>query len=506
MFMMLDTPKDKLIKELAAFITVNVTECTQKNAMDIAKWAVQSYQEQTGVEINQDNCADVMAQILKYDLVCFIVDDIQYKKLIQELISCNNSMNSEIYQSSNRLLIWYIKSKTALNDGLIINLTEVLWKRVIKRIKLFPNLQHNPGSKRLYNLLIEIFLSYTTSQTVQGLRQRIGVAENVAVNHIFTKALNGDQVCISILKDYLLEKLPPICLHEYQEVYPNEYQSLKSDIKPLVETIIQMVLEDILSKSIKYIPKFNKNFLLFIQKEYLETKPDQKIYTFSLNEMLIGLEDERIDKVNDECAIQERLKIKALTRMFELVLRCGGFPHEQLCYLFLEYLTTKPSAMIESNLHNIELAELRDLFWNKIAARLSRYDFESQKYLILLNPLDIRLKLEINQLPKFRRKFPSAIGGLEIGKTKLSNYNNIAGRSMNLAISLWKRNVHRALSGLSLPDTEKMVNSSSIDDHFNIWINNRRERCKLKDIVPCGGENGTGCMVCEMKQPVTQKI
>jgi hypothetical protein len=500
-----ENPKDKLIKGLAAFVRVNTIECTQKNAADIAKWAVQRYQEQTGAEVNQMNWAAVMPQIIDRDLACLKVDDIKQEKLIRKFVAANYSPDSEIYQSCNHLLIWFIKSKTGMNDSLTLNLVEVLWEKVIQCFRSLPNSQCNLGCRRLHNLLIKKFLNYTTAQTSLGPRQRIGMAENLAVNRIFTKAIHENQASISILKDYLYEKLPPI--------FSKEYQGPEPEIHQLVNTVIPQVLHDIVTKKCNYDPEIQKSFLVFVLKNYLEIRPIQIEYPYNIDDMIIGKEDQKIDEViaKDEFRAQRSVKLNTLTEVFGLVLRCGGYPHEQLSYLFIDFLATKPDKMVEKGLHETALNELRESFWHQIGNRLSQYYFDSQKFLIFLDPLDRRLKMKVNTLTSLvnnnEGKIAVPVKAMDIAQTRLSDYHTFSKRDINMAISFWKDNVRQSLArvlGVPSLDFNKMIYSPALDKTFKVRRKISRNQCKLKEIAPCGGEKGTGCLVFEVVK--TQRL
>jgi hypothetical protein len=496
-----ENPKDQLINEIAASVRVNVIECTPKNAVDIAKLAVQHYQEQTGVKIDQTNCLTAKVQIMERDLACLNLSDATQARLIRKFITTNFSPESELYQSCNHLLIWFIQSKIGMNESLTVHLAEVLWEKAITRFKMAANPQPDLGSQRLYNLLIKNFLNYITAQTNQGPRQRAGVAENLAINRLYPKVFNGDLQSISILKEYLYGKLLPIFYKEYQSPWPETQQ--------LVDTVVQQVLHDIETKECIFDPETKKSFLTFVLKEYLQIRPELKMYNY-IDVKDIGREDQRIDDVidKDELRTQRSVKLNTLTEVFRLVLRCGGYPHEQLSYLFVDFLTTKPDQMVEKGLHEMALNELRESFWYQIEGRISKYNVNSlisQRFLISLDPLDHRLKLKVNALTSLvsnnKGKIAAPVTEMAIAQTRLADYHTFSKRDINMAISFWKDNVRQSLArvlGIPSLNFNKIIYSSDLDKAFTIRRKTSRNQCKLKEIAPCGGKNGTGCLVFEV--------
>jgi hypothetical protein len=497
---MSETPKDKLIKGLAAFITANIIECTPKKAMDIAGWAVQRYQEQTGIEINLNNLVDVMARIIELDFTCLQISDADQEVLMRKFTTSGYSMDSELIQSCNPILIWFIRSKTGMNGGLSANLVEVLWDRLIKSFKS-SNSHPELGSQRLYKILIKNFLNYITAQTELGPRQRIGVAENLAMNRIFTKAFQGDQESLTLLKDYLSEKLPPIFL--------KEYQGPRSEILEFVKTVIQKAADEIACRKCNYDPETQKSFLGFVLKNYLEITPEQRKYIANIENLCAGKEDPEIDEVivKEDLRTQRSVKINTLTEIFRLVLRCGGFPHEQLSYIFVDFLAVKPDKMVERGLHEAFLQELRESFWHQIKARLFQYQFNSQKFIIYLEPLDQRLQLKVSALTSLVNhndgKIASPVIRMEIAQTRLADYHTYSNRDINQAVSFWKDNVRQAIArvlDVQSLDLGKMVYTPDLDPTLNLPRKISRNQCKLRDIIPCGGPTGTGCFVFEIEK------
>ncbi|HBE77522.1 MAG TPA: hypothetical protein DDW65_07025 [Firmicutes bacterium] len=523
------TPEAKLIKSLTAFIQVKVIDCNQSNAKYMAEWAIQSYIEQTKEPIAENNRDVAESTIIQSFFKCLILNDCDYQKLIREFIYNQYRMESAIYPMCNLVLIPFLKSSRKIPEVIVDSLAGVLWDKVIDRCQSSSEPLTFLLSQRLYNFLIQMFLKLITVETQKGFRRRYGVAENLAVNWAYLKAINGAPESIAAIKDYLTEALPSKIRENFsrdnqqsnflfgEQGLAFDNDETKEAIRVVVEKVVPEVVADISGKKCSYDPEIDKiyikSFLQYVLEKHLffirdDNKNDK--YQYPINEQFSGQADLKMDAEpeEDELSGWNNVKLRAYSDIFKYVFLCGGFPHEQLSFLFLDFLEIKPERFVEAQFHQEKcLNELREYFWTQMTTRLGRWGFKSGDFVCYLNPLDQRLQLKVKRLTALVSRKDSKISAelmeMEIGRTKLVGYHFFTGRDINMALSFWSENVRRTITKIAGVSSYKQIYKGVLVPKFDISIKTSRNQCKLKDIEPCSKETGIGCPVFEI---VNQKL
>lgn len=186
----------------------------------------------------------------------------------------------------------------------------------------------------------------------------------------------------------------------------------------------------------------------------------------------------------------------AYSKLFCIVFKCGGYPHEQLSFAFSKHIYGQASsraiegssAKLESKHGDTRLDKLLDEYWQSYISISGLQDEELQRLAHCLEPVRLRMGLKVKELMSLAPaalKFYARHKNKQVARTCLRDYYANSHRSSSSVISDWCYGVEDKVRRVIGINKDKL--SKDILETVAKSVTDDKEcgRCKLRIVSPC---------------------